>query len=139
VDLYIHSPIRLHGVVLNLLRTGTTLPFIKIIPTFEFVFWDLMPESISDVSENLTRCRLYVLTKHQTTFSLIETGPKMYTHLKKTPWSEPASELYRPSDRRLSAKRLPTFVDKGCHVVSVTDLYGRILGFLDRSRYFSIE
>jgi hypothetical protein len=34
---------------------------------------------------------------------------------------------------------LPTFADKGCHVVSVTDLYGRILGFLDRSRYFSIK
>jgi hypothetical protein len=26
VDLYIHSPIRLHGVVLNSLSTGTTLP-----------------------------------------------------------------------------------------------------------------
>jgi hypothetical protein len=30
--------------------------------------------------------------------------------LKKTPWSESASELYRPSDRRLSAKWLPTFL-----------------------------
>jgi hypothetical protein len=58
---------------------------------------------------------------------------------KKTPWSESASELRRPSDRRLSAKWLPTFADKGCHVVSVTDPYGRILGFLDRSRYFSIK
>jgi hypothetical protein len=29
--------------------------------------------------------------------------------LKKTPWSESASELYRPSDRRVSAKLLPTF------------------------------
>jgi hypothetical protein len=29
--------------------------------------------------------------------------------------------------------------DKGCHVVSVTHPYGRILGFLDRSRYFSIK
>jgi hypothetical protein len=56
-----------------------------------------------------------------------------------TPWSESATELYRPSDRRLSAKWLPTFADRGCHVVSVTDLYGRILGFLDRSRYFSIK
>jgi hypothetical protein len=27
VDLYIHSPILLHGVVLNQLSTGTTLPF----------------------------------------------------------------------------------------------------------------
>jgi hypothetical protein len=34
---------------------------------------------------------------------------------------------------------LPTFADKGCHVVSVTDPYARILGFLDRSRYFSIK
>jgi hypothetical protein len=30
-------------------------------------------------------------------------------------------------------------VDRGCHVVSVTDPYGRILSFLDRSRYFSIK
>jgi hypothetical protein len=28
---------------------------------------------------------------------------------------------------------------EGCHVVSMTDPYGRILGFLDRSRYFSIK
>jgi hypothetical protein len=34
---------------------------------------------------------------------------------------------------------LPTFADRGCHVVSVTGPYGRILGFLDRSRYFSIK
>jgi hypothetical protein len=44
--------------------------------------------------------------------------------IKKTPWSESASELYQQSDR---------------HVVSVTDLYGRILDFLYRSHYFSIE
>jgi hypothetical protein len=48
---------------------------------------------------------------------------------KKTPWLESASELYRQSDRRLSAKLVATFADRGCHVVSVTDPYGRILGF----------
>jgi hypothetical protein len=58
---------------------------------------------------------------------------------KKTSWSESASELYRPRDRRLSAKRLPTFADRECHVVSVTSSYGHILGFLDRSRYFPIK
>jgi hypothetical protein len=26
-----------------------------------------------------------------------------------------------------------------CHVVSVTDPYGHILGFIDRSRYFSVK
>jgi hypothetical protein len=58
---------------------------------------------------------------------------------KKTPWPEPASELYRPSDRRLSAKLVLTFADRGCHVVSVTEPHGRILGFLDRSRYFFFQ
>jgi hypothetical protein len=51
---------------------------------------------------------------------------------KHTPWSESASELYRPSDRRLSAKLVSIFADRECHVVSVTDPYGRILDFLDR-------
>jgi hypothetical protein len=46
-----------------------------------------------------------------------------------------ASELYRPSDRHLSARLVPTSADRGCHVVSVTDPYARIVGFLDRSRY----
>jgi hypothetical protein len=31
--------------------------------------------------------------------------------------------------RRLSAKLVLTFVDRGCHVVSVTNPYGRILDF----------
>jgi hypothetical protein len=58
---------------------------------------------------------------------------------KQTPWPQPASELYRPSDRRLLAKLVPTFTDRACHVVSVTDPYGRILVFLDRSRYFFFQ
>jgi hypothetical protein len=59
--------------------------------------------------------------------------------MKETPRPESASELYRPSDRRLSAKLMLSFADRGCHVVSVTGPYGRILGFLDRSRYFSFQ
>jgi hypothetical protein len=50
-----------------------------------------------------------------------------------------ASELYRPSDRRLSAKLVPTFEDRGCRVVSATDPHCRIVGFLDRSRYFFFQ
>jgi hypothetical protein len=37
-------------------------------------------------------------------------------------WPESASELYRPSGSRLSAKLVPTFADTGCHVVSMTNL-----------------
>jgi hypothetical protein len=38
---------------------------------------------------------------------------------------------YRPDDRRLSAKLMPTFADRGYRVVSATDPHGRIFGFLD--------
>jgi hypothetical protein len=58
---------------------------------------------------------------------------------RKTPWSESASELYRPSDGRLSAKLVLTFVDRGCHVNSMTYPYGHIHGFPDRSRYFFFQ
>jgi hypothetical protein len=51
---------------------------------------------------------------------------------KETPRLVSESELYRTSDRRLSATLVPTSADKGCYVVSVTDPCGRILGFLDR-------
>jgi hypothetical protein len=47
-------------------------------------------------------------------------------------YTDRATAACRRSDCQL-------FADRGCHVVSVTDPYGRILGFLDRSRYFSIK
>jgi hypothetical protein len=34
---------------------------------------------------------------------------------------------------------MPTFADKGCHVISATDPYGLILDFLDKRCYFSIK
>jgi hypothetical protein len=34
---------------------------------------------------------------------------------------------------------VPNFADRVCRVVSSTDPYGRILGFLDRSRYFLFQ
>jgi hypothetical protein len=41
------------------------------------------------------------------------------------------------SDRRLSAKLVPTLADRGCRVVSTTiPPQSLIFGFLDRSRYF---
>jgi hypothetical protein len=44
-----------------------------------------------------------------------------------------------PTYRRLAAKLVPTFVDKGCRVVSATDPHCRILDFLDRSRYYFFQ
>jgi hypothetical protein len=51
----------------------------------------------------------------------------------ETRWAEavkrPSVTRVRPSDRRLSAKLVPTFADRGFRVVCATDPYGRILGF----------
>jgi hypothetical protein len=41
--------------------------------------------------------------------------------------------------RQLGAKLVPTFAGRGCRVVSATDLHGRILGFVDRSRYYFFQ
>jgi hypothetical protein len=49
------------------------------------------------------------------------------------------SKLYRPSDRGLSAKLVPTFAEGGCRVVSATDPYRHILGFLDWNRYYFFQ
>jgi hypothetical protein len=48
---------------------------------------------------------------------------------KKLRRVESASELYRSSDRRRSAKLLPTLADGGCHVVSATTPYDRNFQF----------
>jgi hypothetical protein len=37
---------------------------------------------------------------------------------KRTPWPESASKVYGPSDRRLSAKLVPTFADFQTHYFS---------------------
>jgi hypothetical protein len=67
------------------------------------------------------------------------TGDSYQTAAYKTPWPESASELYRPSDRRLLAKLVPKSEDRGCHVVRMTYPYGRILGFLDLSGYYFFQ
>jgi hypothetical protein len=61
------------------------------------------------------------------------------TKTKKTPWPESASETYRQTDRRLSAMLVSTFTDRGYRVVSTTDPHDRILGFIDRNRYFLFQ
>jgi hypothetical protein len=57
---------------------------------------------------------------------------KLHGLSPRTNYTDRATADYRRSDCQ-------RFADRECHVVSVTDLYGRILGFLDRSRYFSIK
>jgi hypothetical protein len=53
--------------------------------------------------------------------------------------SQSASGAYLSSDRRLSAKLVPTFADRGCHVVSAANPQGRNFDLLDRSRYYFFQ
>jgi hypothetical protein len=39
----------------------------------------------------------------------------------------------------MSAKLVPTFADRGCHVVNTIDPHGCTLGFLNRSRYYFFQ
>jgi hypothetical protein len=92
--------------------------------TWHFSFW------ISETELHIRQTNLQFFQNLTDTINLISSRSLTYIHwhpqiIKITPWSESASELHRPSDRRLSAKRLPTFC-----VVSVTDPYGRIFDFL---------
>jgi hypothetical protein len=54
--------------------------------------------------------------------------------ITKTQWPQSASELYRPSDRRLSAKLVPTFAWSAQRIPTSVNP-----GFLDRSRYSFIQ
>jgi hypothetical protein len=56
-----------------------------------------------------------------------------------TPWLKSASELYRQSDRRLSAKLVPTFADRGGVAWSAWLIPTTVLCFLDRIRYFFFQ
>jgi hypothetical protein len=52
--------------------------------------------------------------------------------LPRANYTDRATAAFRRSDCQL-------FTDREWHMDSVTDPYGRILGFIDRSRYFSIK
>jgi hypothetical protein len=66
-------------------------------------------------------CALWVKFNMQTgkrVFSIAIKGKRPFgwrgfRQAKQTPWPESASELYRPCDRRLSEKLVPTFADRG--------------------------
>jgi hypothetical protein len=79
----------------------------------------------------------FVTESHSVLFILV--NYRYYNMLLITPWPESAKGLYRPIDRRMSAKIVPIFAYRGSHVVSVMDPSGRILGFLDRNRYFFFQ
>jgi hypothetical protein len=98
--------------------------------------WQLSCDNMQQFS--FTSCHFMLHGSNIPRYSIADFSLAYSTSLVTTinaPCPESASELYRSSDRRLSAKVVPTFAYRVCHVVSVTDHYGRILDFIDRSRY----
>jgi hypothetical protein len=53
---------------------------------------------------SVLRTLLYMFRRHMAIFNVV-------IKLNYTPWPESTSELYQPSDRRLSVKLVPTFAD----------------------------
>jgi hypothetical protein len=75
----------------------------------------IMSQKYRRYAELFQSMNLYeVVVIHRTNFNL-----NFYKY-KKIRGFESASELYRSSDRRQSAKLVPTLVDRGCRVVSAT-------------------
>jgi hypothetical protein len=56
-------------------------------------------------------------------------GLKYYLKLNWTSWPYSSNELYRPSDRCLSAKLVPNFAGTACCMVSATNSHGHYSGF----------
>jgi hypothetical protein len=77
-----------------------------------------------------------ILVNNCLEWSCFHTPSQLINHsLKAKLRGESARELYLRNDSRLSAKLMPTCADRNCHVVSLTDPYGRIQDFIDRSSY----
>jgi hypothetical protein len=61
------------------------------------------------------------------------------SHSFRTVGLQSARELYRLSDRRLSAKSVSTFANRGVSRGQPAIPYGSNLDFVDRSRYFYLQ
>jgi hypothetical protein len=90
--------------------------------------------------ETIPPCEHNLLQKYTSCRGTVSSclSPRIYKQ-KQTNSVASVRERTVPTERQLLAGVVPTFADRGCHVVSVTDPYGRILGFLDRSRYFFFQ
>jgi hypothetical protein len=74
----------------------------------------------------------YRLTNQMRNSSMPNHKKKLHGLSMRANYTDRETAACRRSDCQL-------FPDRGRHVVSVTDPYDRILGFLDRSRYFYIK
>jgi hypothetical protein len=84
--------------------------------------------------ENRIFCPTHKLSQHLLSPVCIAYMEKLKLH-----GLSPLANYTDREARRLLTKLLSTVADRGCHAISVTNPYGRNLGFLDRSRYFLFQ
>jgi hypothetical protein len=109
-------------------------------PSTQWVM-DVLPRGESD--------RVVKLTAHPKLESRVGLTVPFFIKMSRVNFKSPAFSKYPSVFSLINAiwterpplvgEVSPTFADRGCHVVSVTDPYGRILAFLDRSRYFFFQ
>jgi hypothetical protein len=79
-----------------------------------------------------------IFTHLRSALKLVSVNSTFYSNVLTKTFSS-ASELYQPSDRRLSAKLVPTFADRGCRVVSATEPPAINSVFLTGAAIFSFK
>jgi hypothetical protein len=96
------------GRELSCLRAGSLFSLVLFAPPFFFLFVCLRTPRCNFPSTLYPRSWriIQVIHSQQSASKINHTQNNV---LKKTPWPQSASELDRPSDRRLSAKLVPTF------------------------------
>jgi hypothetical protein len=103
-----------------------------------------MPESQSDHWHPSNAISEWYVNPHQSSFWSSYIVPPFHYRFWSTEKNKPhgLSPQANYTDRATAAYQrswCQPFADRGCHVVSVTNPYGRILGFLDRSRYYFFQ
>jgi hypothetical protein len=93
--------------------------------------------------ENLKRAKIRLPT-YQGQYYVHMDPPNTDNHLTDHKTEKKTNKLHGLSPRanytdRATAKLVPTFVDRGCHVVSITYAYDCILDFPDQKSYFSFK
>jgi hypothetical protein len=71
-----------------------------------------------------------------TTQEVKASGSKLFKYPLKIHYGLHNVQWEKTSVALVRERMTPTFVDRGCHVVSVADPYGRILDFLGRNVFF---
>jgi hypothetical protein len=75
----------------------------------EYDIYHITGKILSVLHPDESRTNMYYLPRRETSIFRQQDGLIFACLTKKTPWPQSASELYRPSDRRLSAKLVSTF------------------------------